>query len=89
MANSYLHIDEKWFGEAVTRDAEWYEAARAAAIRADACSVKQIVGLMASDGFKITIEDMDDWNADARCAFPCCFKNHLKIGLQGGGNEHA
>lgn len=77
MGNSYLEIDKKWYGEAVTRDDEWYEAAHAAAVRADAFNIRQVVGLMAMDGFRITIEDMDDWSADARCAFPCLFKSRV------------
>lgn len=84
MGNSYLEIDEKWYGEAVTRDDEWYEAARAAVIRVDAFNVEQTVQLMAEDGFRVTIEDMDDWSTDARCAYPCLFKANVVDGLGTG-----
>jgi len=72
-----LKMDPKWFGEAVTRDDEWYEAARVAAIRADAFNVEQVVQLMAGDGFRLPIEDMDAWSDEARNAFPCLYKARL------------
>ena len=81
MGNSYLAIDKKWFGEAVTRDEKWYEAARAAVRRVNSFNVEQVVLLMASDGFRISIEDMDSWCEDARCAYPCMFMANVVDGL--------
>jgi hypothetical protein len=79
---SSFEMDPRWYnGETIPKDDEWYAAARDAAERGEAFNIREVVILMSSDGFRITIEDMDDWCKDARHAYPCLFRANVVSGI--------
>lgn len=87
------HIAEDIMAEVVSLhlspvviDTYWIIEATLAAKRADAYSVHQVVCFM--EGFKVPIEEMDEWCAQGREDYPCLFMNHVVSGIgKGQGHE--
>jgi hypothetical protein len=60
-------------------DDAWRAAAEKALIKADVFSLPSTVPLL--ENFKVPIEEMDEWCAQARLDYPCHFKARIVEGL--------
>jgi hypothetical protein len=90
-----LHCGEKWLDHIsedimaevvrvhllppVVIDDKWTVEAAEAAQRADAYSIGSVLTLMES--YKVQVDEMDEWCAQAREDYPCLFMCHVVEGL--------